>query len=387
MSTPKITNPTLSPEQRSNLLSMRSRMSHIQMFGSGPSGKPLNEHLLAEIDAVLTDETPIADKVKALKEASRDKSLQSSLNALRIETVQNFVLASANFASFFEVVTLGEADVPAIQNETREEIALSYIAQDGAPRYHKVVKPQSEVMVDLRTITTDKATYALRDIYRGRVGDLAQRTFDLAYEVKMEMNAILQALLVTGLGSFNLTGNKAARTFVPHRRIRSGVLPTTNELTIPSVGAGTAFTFTTLNAIIEYTSRFAGAFGDGDLMPTGEIIVPADQIIGIVGGITPTTAKSSEITEELLRNGFYETQYLGKSWRFIPDNTIPRGYAWPRLNKPVGKLFLKPSMDVAGVETDEHANKESRWQSMVMGAAIPGPRRVNVARVEFNTTH
>lgn len=385
---PAIKTTTLNDAQQRQILRMRSRVGVTTFHGVAPDGRAWNDHLADSLDAMLTDETPAQKKAEFLRQAATgDQEAKRALNALRIETVSNFVMGTADFLPFFKVVSLGEADVPAIQNETRQEIKVSYVAQDGEPRSTKVVKPQTETLIDLYEITTDKVGYRLRDIYRGRVAEAAQRTFDLGYEMAMELDAILYALLVSNIGAFTVTGAKVSRTYNASRRIRSGVLPTTNALAIPSVTGSTKFGFTTLKVIIDYAARFARAFPDGDLIPTGDIIVPADQIEGIIDGITPTSAAQNQVAQDLQDRGYYEVPYLGKTWRFKPNNIIPTGYCWPVFNKPVGTLYLKASMDTAPVETDIHRNWEERWQSMVFGAAIPSPNKVNLARVEFNTTH
>lgn len=387
MSAPKITNPTLNAQQQQRLLQQRSRLEVIKLHGLAPSGKPWNEHLTDEIDALLTDETPATEKAKFAREAMHDPAKRSQLNALRIETTQNYVLATADFASFFEVEVLGEADQPAIQNETMHNVKVTYVAEDGTITTSKLVKPQAETLVDLHILTTEKVRYTLRDLYRGRVSDIAQRTFDLAYDVTMKMDAILRAHLETLIGSFDITNaNKAARVYVPHPSVRADVLPTTNALQIASLSGSTKFGFAVMDKVIDYCNRFARAFRDGELIPTGEIIVPADEIVGIAASVTPVTAAQTQIAEDIARNGYFSVTYLGKTWRFLPNNVIPAGYCWPKFNKPIGKLYLKPSMDVAGVTTNEHENWEERWQSMVFGAATPSPRKVNVARVEYNTT-
>lgn len=388
MKASEIKNPSLTPEMRDRLLQQRARLEVLQLHGSAPGGKPWNTHLIDEIDATLKDETPEADKAKFIREAIKDPSKRSQLNALRIETTQNYVLATADFASFFNVITLGEADVPAIQNETMHPVKVSYMAEDGQQVHTKIVKPQQETLVDLTTLTTDKVSYTLRDIYRGRVADVAQKTFNLAYDLSMKLDELLLTHLTAQIGSFDLTNvNKAARTFVPHPSVRSGVLPTSNALQIGSVSGSTKFGFGTLDKIIDYAARFARCFADGDLQPTGDIIVPAHQIIGIADGVTVTASKQNDVAQEILRNGYFSVSYLGYTWRFIPNNVIAPGYCYPKFNKPLGNLYLKPSMDVAGEETDEFKNMQTRWQSMVLGIATPGPRKVNMARVEFNTSH
>lgn len=375
----------LNAGQRRQLEGMYNRAGQIELYGLR-DGVPHHEYLTTFVKGILDDETPDTlrfELVQRAREGNRDAVV--ALNALRVETTQNFVMASSHWLPWFEVVNLAKGDQVEWINETRHQVKVRRASQNGGQTQVSLVLPQQRTTIEMLGLTTDKVTYQLEDWQRGEVGSLAQRQFDLAFELRNQLDAELFAYVSSGIAAFTLTGAKEGRTYVPHSSIRTGVLPTTNALAVASVSGSTKFGFTTLDAIIDYCARWVGAFATGDLYPTGEVIVPADVVKDISAGLNLTTAQSA-IMEELAKNGFYSVAYMGRTWRFIPSNTVPAGFVWPRLSQPFGTLYLKPEFNESVTETDRHMNRESRWERMVYGCAMPEPKRVNLIRVEFNTT-
>lgn len=384
--------------QRDKISQMLSRVQHLQLFGTGPDGKPLGEHLTADLQLMLgTDADARKRAVEFGKLVQRahhgDLEARHQLCALVIERVQNYVVATMNFGRFFETRTLADHESPAVQNNTRQEIKAGYVAQDGSPTMTKVIKPQSETTVDLHELVSEVVTYRIRDLYTGNVEEAARATFDIAFDLKNQLETILYMLLVANpssggaLGAFDITaGNKANRVYNTHSRIAAGVLPTSNDLLMAGIGGATKFGFGALDEVIDYCVRFAGTDSGGDLRPTGELIVPAQDVREIAAGITPTGVKATDLAESVLRTGWLDLgPYMGYNWRVVPDNTIPRKALFAVLNKPVGILWFKPGMAEVEETVNKMKNQASRQEKQVIAMAIPTPSRKNVVKVAYRS--
>lgn len=333
----------------------------------------------------LNSDVSDADKAQAIIDAWGDKDKQQALNELRVETVNNYIRATSNFASlFFQEVSLGESDRPVIQNETSREIDISYLAQDGRERTVKAVAPQTETMVDLRFLNSDSYGYRVQDIYSGNVTQAALRTVDIAFDLQNKIDAEAKTLLDGALGSFTLTGNKQDRVYVANSRISTGNLPTTNDVTASGTSSSTKFRLEVIRTIMKYCDQWGNAFADGPLRPTGVILVPSIDATDLASEITPDGSTSNAVADGVLSN-YSSFTYMGVNWTLVPDVTLTSGKCYPVLNKPVGNLYSKPSMNQEFVETDNRKNWEERSQRVVFGSAIPSPRKVNALRVTYKS--
>lgn len=381
---------------RSRLLDLQARAKALTLFGSAPDGRKWNDHiteaLMGSLDA---SQEEIKDRNKYLADLYRrahDKVPEaiSELRGLVVDVTQNFVTATMNFGSFFEVINLADNQAPALVNTTRQEIKASYIGMDGRNEITKLIKPRNEVIVDLHELVSEEVEYRIRDIYTGDITEAARAVFDVSFDLKQQLEKKLFELLTDGsvgaFGAFDLTNsNKAARVYNRHSRVASGVLPTTNEIVLSGNSGSTKFRFDALLQAIDYAIRFTGTEAQGDIRPTGDIIVPSQDITGIMDGITVTASKQSEIAEELQRQGWMGIAYGGFNWRFIPDNTIPQKKCYVRLSAPVGKLWFKPGMADMEETIDRKRNIASRWEKIVIAAAIPIPSRKNILRITYRS--
>ncbi len=387
----------LTQQNRQRLQALQSRAQHLTLFGAAPDGRSWNDTIAENIDRTLkASETELAETAKRLGKLYRkahggDEEAQHELRGLLIERTQNFVLPSSNFARFYDLRTCGPDQNPAIKNETRQEIRAKYIGERGQSEVTKILYPNERATVDWHVLESEEAEYETFDLYEGDISDVARAQFDIDFDLNQALEAKLGpgtgGLMASGVfGSFALTGGKASRVYNKHSRIRSDVLPTTNELAIPSISGSTKLGQTTLEAIVNYCACFTKTTPDGDLMPTGEIIVPADELIQVVNGITVTNAAQNAVAQQILQRGFYQLpEMLGVNWRLTPDNTIAKGYCYPILNKPVGILFRKPSADQMEEEILRRKRTARRWQNMVIASAIPTPNLKNIIRVRYHT--
>jgi hypothetical protein len=324
--------------------------------------------------------------------AQHDKNKLRELCGLRVEQTNNYILASTNFMRlFFNVVTLQPDERPVVQNNTKQQVTVGYVGAEGGAKSVKLLPQQVETLVDLRYLTSDPVNYRLRDIYAGDISQAAQATVDVGYDLSNQMDKLCYDLLTASVpnggafGTFTFTGNKASRVYLANSRINTANLPATNDVVVPGTTGSTKFRYGVFAAIGKYGAQWAGAFSDGDLVPTGTVVVPGGDVYDLADEVTPSGSTNNDVAAQLLKEGPITIDYLGRRWTVIPDNTLASGTCYAQFNKTAGDVFLKPAFDDEFVDTNRENNIESRRQQKVFGAYITSPRRLRVARFQYKS--
>ena len=195
--------------------------------------------IAASLKAILEDKSPNAAKAAVIQAAWNDPAKMRQLCELRVEQVNNYIWASSNIAAlFFRVQTLSKPDRPVVQNETKNQIKIGYIAQDGGPKSVKLENPQEETLIPLKYLWSDSYGYFLTDIYNGDISASALKTINISFDLQRKIDSLAFTLLTASLGSggafgtFTTTGTKVKRVYVPHGDIDTSNLPTTNDVVL-----------------------------------------------------------------------------------------------------------------------------------------------------------
>lgn len=347
-----------------------------------------------------------AEQVRVLTEAWEDKSgnKMRSLNALRAEQVGNFIAADSMWASaFFERVTLLENEEPVYVNETKQEVKVGHMGEDGTPERVRVVKPESRTTIGLRWLASEKVRYKTVDVYRGRIADIAQKQFDIARDLtskfdKEHFTLLTQSVANGGaFGTFDTThSNKAKRTYNAHSNVKTSRLPSTNDWNLKTgavaatnpLGTNTLDTFhpDILKNIVHYASMWGKLLpGGGELVPTGEIIVPSNKVVEIATNLAiSNNTNTNSVQQQIVDKGWFSLNFFGKQWTFLPDAAFcPDGYCFPRFNQLPGRSFTKPSLDKTIVNTNLEENWEERSNQTVYGACVIEQYRPRALRIRF----
>jgi len=183
---------------------------------------------------------------------------------------------------------------------------------------------------------------------------------------------------------------KTQYTYLPNSRINIANLPTTNDLTLGDNGAATSFRYAVIRAIVKYFAQWNGAFPEGDLIPTGRILIPGADVADIADEIVPSGTTNNKVANELLERGWTRIDYLGRNWTLEGDNTLPPGACLVESNRKPGRVYFKPSLDRDEVRGEEDYtlamnNEEERWAQKVFGAYINSATRMNALRVTYRT--
>lgn len=353
----------------------------------------LEREALADVQRILDTMDPVA-AARFYTEAYANPEKMRSLSALRTQQFSSYVNASLNFAArYYEVVNLAADERPVIQEVLpRNEVAFGYVGQDGNARRMKVMPDSAETLLPMKFLNSEVLRYRLVDIYNGNAAAAAVATVDLASDSANKIDALAYTLLTASLsdggvfGNFTVTGNKVNRVYLANSRVQTGNLPTSNDLSCSNNSGSTKFRLEAFKKAMNYCDRWAGCFSDGDLRPTGFVLLPSGDATDLADEITPTTTSiaASTVQENLLHN-YTRVNYLGVNWTLIPDNTLSDGKAYFILNKPVGFIYRKPSLDMEVTETNRHQNWEERFMKTAIGLFIPTQRRMNALRVTYRT--
>jgi hypothetical protein len=366
------------------------------LCGRTPNGESLGT-ATAKFFEELLDSTSNPEKIakrnEFLERAKNDPIARQQLCAIRVETLSNYILASVNIIPmFFDIVNLADDERPVIQNTTEQEIKVTYVTRDGGVKTVSVQKDDDEVLVPLRMLTTDVVRYKRVDIYRGSIVDTALKVLRLAYDLANQEDAQGYTLLTgaTGLGAFTFTGKKANYTYLANSRIQTGNLPTTNDIVLGDNSGATLFRYKVFRAAQKYADQWAGCFPEGNLAPTGRVLVPSGDASDIAEEILPSGNTNNSVADQLLETGYARVNYLGRTWTMIVDNTLPLKSCLVEYNRKPGRVYHKPSQDREVVKGEgnydlDRKNDEERYNQKVFGAYIPSNTRVNFARIKFRT--
>lgn len=372
-------------------------------------GKPIAEAIkdgLSEMALNSFDDAQAAKAATLIAEArSGGGAAVTSLNALRIETENNFLIPELRIIpSFFQIDNLTDNERPAHQNDTRQEVTVRIVSEDGRRGYRtRVVRPQSEELIDLYELATDPVVYALRDLYHGStaVQQAALANIDLARDLGAKLDSKGYTFLSTLFGAFTLTGDSQDRVYVPHSYIASGNLPLTNDITLDAtylnligitrgtrvVNSGTTgIRQEVFEAITAYVTAWGECRpGNQEVVPSGIILCPSSDIVSIGNSLTLDGARGSDIAEQLKSDGFAKVPWLGRTYTLIPTATLPPKVCLVPFTTKIGTVFLKPSMDWEDVKTNIPGNQEERSRGMAYGMFGSLQRRPFGLRIRYRT--
>ncbi len=345
-------------------------------------------------------------------------NLQKSLNAARVEMIGNFIVSESTFqAMFFNIIGLAPDEEPYYFNDTRQEVRVGSLGEDGTPERVRIVRSQEKTAVGLYQIASDKVRYRTADIYRGDVSQAAQSNIDLARDLRIKLDRIHRnALLLTvanggcfGVFSTEQTrANVATRIYVNHSNIVTANLPTTNNFVNGTGTGGTSGADARWNvryydptstsasgfrpAVLLSIEDYCQAWGDvlpygmtgTRLVPTGDILVPSCDIIDIARYFTlVSNTLENDLQRQVQANGYMGLNFNGRSWRFIPDVTLATGTCYPSFNLKPGLSYTKQNWDRAFTKRDDEENWEERWNRRAYGIVIPSQNRPRALQIKY----
>jgi hypothetical protein len=370
-----------------------------------PDGTPLEtvfQGALAVGEEAQRDQKEASDRMRKLLERARNKEQDAvdELNELRMDRIDLYVRATSGYASMmYRTVTLKDNEQACIETSYRNPVRARYIGQDGGSRTVKAVKARKQVFIDMKEITSDDVGYQMRDIQQGTdIEAQSQATVDLSFDITNKVDLEAYNLLIGGtingnnygtgiFGAFNTASAALDKTYLPHPRINTANLPTTNDFANSALDdAGTAtdtglFRLSVIRLILKYCAQWGNIFGS-PVRPTGAIFVPSSELLGLAQEVKPTGIVNNPVAEGIMMN-YITFDYMGVRWTLIPDVTLPKGRCFPVLNRPVGTMLVKPSMDQEFVESNPRKNWETRAVTKVVNFYTLEPDRVFAMRIAY----
>lgn len=363
-------------------------------FAGATERSSLNGALTAHFDAILQSTEADLEKIGKKEAEARDVSgrARETNNGLRIITSQNWMVPSLLFtAMFFDTITLQPDEQALYQKRTKGEVPIYTYGKNGKPKRLTLTDSDfysNGTPLPVKFLTSARVEYPLMDVNRGSIRESALETFDLAVDMAAKVDLEGKTIADAGAyGNFTLSGARVNRLINAHSRVVTANFPTTNL-----VAAGNNPKLLDILADVkQYCSAWGtGAWKDGDLMPTGRILIPSGDVKRIWGlsDFSTVSAAKSQLGEKVQAEGWTSFHYLGTDWVLVPDNTLASGSLYVQLNKPVGTLFLKPAFDREIVKVDEDAGPlggdlESRYLKKPVWFVVPDDRKANGYKVTY----
>jgi len=400
---------------RRNLVDCNARVTVLQGATSHPGnlvdarGRPLTEVFKGALEIgeeADRDRKESSARMAALINRARNKESDAiqELNELRMEKVDLYVRATSMFTSMmYRTVTLQPNQQSCIETSYRNPVRARYIGMDGGARTVKAVKARSQQFIDMKEITTDDVGYPMRDIQQGpdivaQANATVDLGWDLANKVDLEGFNLLQGGTINGnnygtgvYGNFVTTGAKLARTYLPHARIITANLPTKNDYAnsdLDDFGGATdngLFRLSVIRKIMAHCAAWGNIFDNKPVRPTGVIFIPSSQVLGLAVEVKPTGIVNNPTAEGIMSD-YLQFDYMGIRWTLVPDVTLPPGRCYPVLNRPIGTMQVKPSMDQEFVESNPRQNWETRAATKVVNWYTLEPDRVFALRIAYNNS-
>lgn len=395
---------------RKRLVSMQTQVTALNGLSAAPANHAgLGDTFKAALDSeglvqFEGKSIPVADLITMARQ--KVPAAISALQELRMETVDLYIRATSMFTSMmWEIVTLKKTEQPSVEHSFRNPVAVRYTGQDGGIVTVKAVKARKITYFNMRELASDSVGYQMRDIQSGvDVAEASRATVDVAWDMANKIDMIGfnlahggtingEAWGTTMYGAFTTTGTPLNRTYIAHPRIQTANLPTTNKIINSQIfdvvaGVRTAaysnyFRFAVIRAIMNYCNSWGNVWGE-NIQPTGAILIPSSEVGNLAEEIQPTGTFYNQTAEGVL-NSYTRFQYMDKTWTLIGDPTLPPGACYPVLNKPLGKIFVKPEFDMEFVESNPQKNWEERSAMKVIAFATYEPMRVNALKVVYSS--
>jgi hypothetical protein len=393
---------------KEHLASCKARVSALQGM-TGHAGnlaglESVFQGALADGEEADRDRKEASERMQKLLSRARNKDEDAiqELNELRMEKIDLYVRATSMFASMmYRTVPLKDNEQACIETSYRNPVAARYIAQDGGSRTVKAVKARKQTFIDMKEITTNDVGYQMRDIQQGPDIDAqSQATVDLSWDLSNKVDLEGFNLLYGGVlngnnygigvyGAFKTTGARLDRTYIPHARIITANLPTTNDYAnsdLDDYGTATdtgKFRLAVIRKALAHCAAWGNIFDNKPVRPTGAIFIPSSEVMGLALEIKPTGIVNNPVAEGIMLD-YITFDYMGVRWTLIPDVTLPPGRCYVVLNRPVGTMLVKPSMDQEFVESNPRKNWETRAATKVANWYVLEPDRVFALRIAYN---
>ena len=336
--------------------------------------------------------TAIAERAKKYGELFRkaldgDSEAKASIAKMRVERINNFLVATSNVMKFLKPVTLQADEMPYFENTTRQFVSVYYLGQDGRPRRTQPIKSFTQQSFDLKMVGTEEYEYPLWDLRTGMVADEAKANVDLADDLDRGIDTLIWPMLDALCGNFTLTGPNPKRTYYVHPSINIKNLPTSNLLVPSGNTNSTLWRKECMDAVIQYCLSWGNALPGGQMKPV-TVFIPSSEMTGFLQQITLTSFGNS-LVEQIMDNAWV-VDYAGMKWNLQADATLDpdKGRAYIQTTLPAGEFYTKPSLDKTFDDISMALQKQNKGilsMQKPIGVGMPNAWAPNVICVQYHT--
>lgn len=320
----------------------------------------------------------------ALVTAARagDATALAAVARIRVKKVMAFLQSMSNWAMFFDRVPLADDEAPYWSNTFQREVFVSASGADGKPRRHQAQRDIRFTQIQPTLVSSAIVEYTLRDLVYGNIADETRAMVNIAADLAFKIDQMAKPFVTGSIGNFTVTGDKLARTYVPHSGVQTDNLPTTNAITETT---DARFAKRVMDKLIAYGTSWGNLYGV-EFRPMG-IIIPSKDSSGHTADVT-WTSNTNSVVEQILGGGIV-TDYFGYKFPIIPDVTLSYTAAKAYVKfGAVGEMYDKPGLAQSyDIVTDESRanNKGKMQQSAVVGFCAPKPLNPFVVEVTYAT--
>jgi hypothetical protein len=303
---------------------------------------------LEEARAKMKDE----DRLALLRASLTDKVLAEQVASARITRLETWVAAHNWATGFFDEETLGTDERPVDITVTRStrEVKVWYMSQmrGGTPR-RQIWERHATQTYDMIVLDTDDVEYPIMDINRGALKHRDWVDAALQSQMTRKIDTLCKNLLDT---TKKASGLRALQNF--HSDVVQANIPDANYLDLSAVDTAGKVSVEKLKRILDYCEKWSrDVEDDGQPLQVRTMYMASPNrrdfwdmtdLVAVSGSGLPLSGKDTIPTparESIWLSGAL-TQMFGYEFTLMTRNTIPSGYMYISMNKPVGTLWTKP---------------------------------------------
>ena len=304
----------------------------------------------------LSDEKDRRRYREALIASTKTDRGREEMAAYRSFVITNDIMASPFALAAFQEIDLSPDELPMIErpmSKNLQKFGVRSESIDGGSRQAQWRTTKDITTYEMDSIATDRVNYPLMDIQQGDISQSEAINAQLRYDLDMKIDAMALANLQAAQAA---SGLQALMSL--HSLVDPNTVPDANyfDLNVTFPGADDILTIDKLKFILNHIALLSASGIDGGLSVQSILMSPLNlrdswDFVDLVSGVgsategpLPTQTVTSETRQSIFETGMF-TSAWGFSWNWVPNSQIPKGRMYILMNKPLGWLFTKKSMD------------------------------------------
>lgn len=313
-----------------------------------------------------------------LRLTTDSQQAREEMAAFRTFTITNDVMASPFALAAFLITDLSPDELPMIErprSRNHQRFTVRSQSIDGGSRQAQWSTTKSVATFELESVATDRVNYPIMDIQQGDISESQNINVELQYDMDMKIDALALAN-VDALQA--ATGLRALMSF--HPSVQQANVPDGNYLDLDAAFPGNpdVLTIDKLKAILNHIALLQAAFpgltiqtimaSPLNMRDSWDFIDLVSGVGSATEGVAPGSTVPKGLREQIFNGGGMITSAWGFNWTWTTNTQIAKGRMYVFMNKPVGWMFTKRSMDRTFVwnESNSIDHAESNMGEVLM---------------------